>query len=439
MRRIYFALLVSLLGLTACDSVLDTNPRASVAAETAVQTEKDAESAILGVYSILQYDDLYGQYAVVIPDLYSDDLDHTGTFTSLGEFDNNNVFPDNVSINDGWSVRYVGINRANSVLMALDRLEEISDDKRTSLKGEALFLRAFLHFELARYFGGVPIVTEPTDGADEISRPARNTLEEVYARVEADLKEAETLLPASKSAGRASKLTAKALLARLYLYQERWADAFAAADEVIESDAYSLVGDYATLMETKNSPESILEVQFSTNDANSLAFWFFPDELGGRLEYAPSVALYEAYEEGDQRRHATVGNLDGLLYGTKYFRISNGDDNVFVLRLAEMYLIRAEALARQGGAVEAVQADINAIRNRAGLGDTEADTVEELLDAILQERRVEFALEGHRFFDLRRTGRAMEVLGITNPDRLLFPIPQAELDVNPNLVQNPGY
>jgi hypothetical protein len=192
---------------------------------------------------------------------------------------------------------------------------------------------------------------------------------------------------------------------------------------------YSLVANYRDLFTTKNTSESIFEVQYSVNNSNSQAFWFFPQALGGRYGYAPSTSLFNAYETADVRRAASIATSGSSRYGNKYFRVANGDDNVIVLRLAEMYLIRAEANARLNADPATVRADINIVRRRAGLGDLAATitTQAALFDAILQERRVEFAMEGHRFFDLRRLGRAQQLLG------------QAERDVNSNLAQNPGY
>jgi hypothetical protein len=209
---------------------------------------------------------------------------------------------------------------------------------------------------------------------------------------------------------------------------------------VIASNTYELVTTFRDLFETKNSSESILELQYSINNTNSLAFWFFTQALGGRWGFSPSQDLFDAYEAGDPRRDASIGLSDGDRFGNKYFRITNEDDNVMVLRLAEMYLIRAEANMRLGGAAADVRADIDVVRARAGLAPLPASVSGQaaLTDAILQERRVEFAMEGHRFFDLRRLGRAEQILALAS-NRLVFPVPQVERDVNPNLAQNPGY
>lgn len=436
-RSFFWLLPLLVLGLAACDSVLDTNPTSSIDADDALETADDAQAAVTGAYSVLQSGEIYGQSYVVIPDLYADNLDHTGTFSNFAEVDNNNVFPDNVSMNGVWTDVYNGIKRTNAVLAGLDDVEVIDQATYDRLKGEALFLRALYHFDLARYFGPIPVVTTLTTDATEIERPERDDLDAVYTQVVADLTEAASLLPPSNQAGRATSGAATALLARVYLDQGQYQAAADAATAVIESPAYGLVDDYSAIFQAQNTQESIFEVQFSVNDPNSHAFWLFPSSLGGRQEYAPSADLCASYEADDERFAATVSGDCG--YGVKYFRVANGDDNVPVLRLAEMYLIRAEANAQLDAAADVVLADVNEVRNRAGLGDAEAATKAELLDVILQERRVEFALEGHRFFDLRRLGRAVSVLDLDSSDKLLFPIPQAERDVNPNLGQNSGY
>jgi starch-binding outer membrane protein, SusD/RagB family len=226
----------------------------------------------------------------------------------------------------------------------------------------------------------------------------------------------------------------------VYLETGAYAQARDKATLLIESGDYVLPADYATVFRTNNSSESIFELQYSINNSNSQAFWFYTPDLGGRWGYSPTADLYAAFEPGDERLDVTIGIDDGDRYGNKYEKIENGDDNIVVLRLAEMYLIRAEANARLNADPAVVRADINEVRNRAGLPDlpTTVDTQQELFDAILQERRVELAFEGLRFFDLRRLGVATTVLQIP-ATRLLWPIPQAERDVNTALDQNDGY
>ena len=430
--------------LAACDSPLETNPTAQIPADDALRTGADIRLAVRGIYDALQEDELYNRDLVAYPELYADNLRFTGTFTTDGQVGNRNISPTNSAIHDAWLRMYEVISRANYVLDAIPEAEAIEEEESDQYEGEALFLRALAHFNAVRYWGDVPLVLEPVRVVTGESQLSRTAAGDVYAQIEADLAKAVDLLEGFSAQGRATSGAAQALLARVYLEQGKWAQAVSAATAVIEEYGYELEASYADIFATKNSDEAIFELQYSINDDNSLAFWFFPQALGGRRGFAPTDALYDAYEPGDVRRDVSIAIHDNdgeeLLFATKYHRIANGDDNVPVIRLAEMYLIRAEANARLGTSPAVVRGDIDVIRNRAGLPDlpTSITAEEDLISAVLQERRLEFAFEGHRFFDLRRTGRAEDVLGIP-ASRLLFPIPQQEIDVNENLRQNAGY
>jgi hypothetical protein len=445
----YFACIAMAALVAACDSPLNTDPTANIDAGSALTTPRGIELGTNGAYRALQGGNLYGVNEMVYPDLYSDNLTFTGTFQTDREVSLRNISPANGSILGAWQALYNGINRTNNLLDAIPRVAALTSAQRDQYRGEALFIRALHYSILARYHGGVPIVTEPSRGVGPQSLVSRATLPEVYTFIEADLEEAATLLPAGRVTGKATQEAANALLARVYLEDGKYASARDKATLLINDPTYSLMPTYTATVNgltrvsffaTKNSSESVFELQYSVNNSNSQAFWFFTQALGGRWGFSPSLGLYNAFEAGDARRDASIGISGTSRFGNKYFRIANGDDNVIVLRLAEMYLIRAEANARLAAAPAVVRADVDVVRARAGLAalPTTITTETDLLNAILQESRVEFAMEGHRFFDLRRMGVATAVLGIT-PERLLFPIPQAERDVNPNLTQNPGY
>ena len=435
--------------MAACDSPLNTDPTASIDAGSALTTPRGIELGTNGAYRSLQGGNLYGTNEMVYPDLYADNLTFTGTFQTDREVSLRNISTANGAILAAWQAAYNGINRTNNLLDAIPRVAALTQAQRDQYRGEALFIRALLYSILARYHGGVPIVTEPSRGVGAQSLVSRATLQEVYAFIEADLEEAATLLPAGRVVGKATRGAANALLARVYLEDGKYVQAEDKATRLIGDPTYSLLPSYSAVVSgvtrvsffaTKNSSESIFELQYSVNNSNSQAFWFFTQALGGRWGFSPSLNLYSAFEAGDPRRDASIGISGTSRFGNKYFRIALGDDNVIVLRLAEMYLIRAEANARLGAAPVFVRADVNVVRARAGLAPlaTTITAQTDLLNAILQESRVEFAMEGHRFFDLRRMGLATTVLNIP-PERLLFPIPQAERDVNSNLTQNPGY
>lgn len=439
-KTTYLLAPLAALAIAACDTPLDVDPTASIPSDNAFKNAREVELGVNGIYDAFQSSALYGRDITVYPEMYADNLDFTGTYTTDGEVANRNIRPDNVAIADHWIDSYEVINRANTVLKGMEEADDLSPEAYKKFKGEALFLRALSYLNLVNYYGGVPIILEPRPGVDEESKVARASVAEVFDRIETDLIEAIDLLPAGGSSTRASKGAAQALLARVYLEQKKDADARDMATAVIESGDYELVSNYRTLYTNKANAETIFQIGFTINDNNSMAFWYYPEGLGGRQGFTPSTGLYNAYEADDARLEASIAVDGNNRYGIKYHRIASGDDNVPVLRLAEMYLIRAEANARLGAPAATVRADIDVVRARAGLAplDASIDTEEELIDAILQERRVEFAMEGHRFFDLRRNGKAEEVLGI-DANRLIFPIPQRELDVNDKLVQNPGY
>jgi starch-binding outer membrane protein, SusD/RagB family len=440
MQRRHFGWLAAAALLAACDSPLDTDPTASIDAGTALTTPRGIELGVTGAYEALQAGSLYSRDGVVYPDLYADNLDFTGTFQTDREVSLRNVPTSSGVVTGIWAAAYEGINRANNVLDAIPNVAELGAAEAAVYRGEALFIRALQYFTLVQWFDGVPVVTEPSRGVSEESNVERGTAADVFAQIESDLEEAATLLPTDRVNGRATRDAANALLARVYLETGEYADARDRATAVIESGNYELVDDYRTIFTTKNTDESIFELQYSINNTNSLAFWYFTQAEGGRWGFAPSADLIDAYEPGDDRLAASIATSDGDPFGIKYFRITNEDDNVIVLRLAEMYLIRAEANVRLGAAAPVVRADIDIVRARAGLDPLPATVTgtQALTDAILQERRVELAMEGHRFFDLRRLDRAVAVLSIPE-HRLVFPIPQDERDVNPNLTQNAGY
>lgn len=456
LKTTFLGLIAGTALLAGCDDPLEVDPTFQVPSEEALDTPDEIAGAVRGIYDALQTDGGYDRNMIVFPDMYADNLFVTGTFDTDAQVSDLAVQPTNSAVEGIWSTAYDGINRANNVLAALPEVEGMDEGDAEQYQGEALFLRALNYHNLARWFGGVPLVTTPTLGVTDDVFVAKSTEAQVYARIIEDLQAAVPLLPSSSGEYRATEGAARALLARVYLDQGNYADARDQATEVIESGEYGLVAPYRNLWQVENSPESILAVQYSVNDFNELAFWFYPSFLGGRRGFAPTGDLANTFEDDDERYESTIGTYrlsSGALrrYGAKYFRIATGEDNTYVLRLAEMYLVRAEANARLMVDPATVLDDINPIRERAGLSDLTADDVDdgdastsvhdELLLAVLDERRLEFALEGHRFFDLRRIlgpAGAADFLGISD-FRLYFPIPQADLDANTALEQNEGY
>lgn len=436
--------------MAACDNPLEVNPTASIPFEEALDSPEEIAAAVNGMYDALQVDGAYARNLLVFPDMYTDNLDFSGTFSTDREVWSRNVRPTNGSITGIWGAAYDGINRANNVLAAVGSVEELEAVESTQYQGEALFIRALNYHNLVRFFGSVPVVTAPTWEISADVNVPRSTTAQVYARIVTDLQQSITMLDDVEDegvrprVGRANLWAARALLARVYLDMGQYALARDLATQVIGSGEYDLVADYANIWNVENNSESIFEVQFTISDANALAFWYFPSEEGGRYGFNPTEDVLEAFRS-QERFDGSVrySEGEGWYYVSKFIRIETGDDNVPVIRLPEMYLIRAEANWRLGADPAVVRADINVTRNRVGLSSLGAtvNTSAQLANAILAERREEFAFEGHRLFDLRRiVGDAATAtyLGI-EPFRLVFPVPQRELDANPGLTQTQGY
>lgn len=439
MRKIF--ILIILVIVSACD-VLDVKPYDGTEADVTFKNKADIEKGVLGSYAPFQYLSYYGRGFLIFSDLSADNLANPvdGTASDYREIDNNNILPENGGASGIWASAYEGINNANNVIAQVPNMSDMSDVEKEIALGELYFIRALNHFNLMIYFGGVPVKTKPTLTTADIN-PPRESAEAVYAQIVEDLEYAATHLPASTSKVRASKYSAIALLARVHLYMAAYDEAIELATEVIEDGGYTLLDDYADIF-ADGSAESIFEIDFTVLSRNRIAEYNFPKSLNGRREVAPTADILDAYETGDERYTASIAFEGTLPYAIKYPDLATGAENVIVLRLADMYLIRAEANAKLSQNLAGVQDDINEIRDRAELGDTPADTYPELLAAIEQERWVEFAFEGHRWFDLVRTERATVILpNVTNVNKTLFPIPASEIltNTNPDMKQNPGY
>ena len=436
----YLPLLLGLL-LSGCEDLLDVQTTASLNVEDGVITTKErANLAINGMYDGLQDEEYYANYLITFGDLAADNLDHTGTFTTSKQVDNNEVLTNNVTLNTVWDQVYYVINMANTIIADVPQIDNIDQATADRMQGEAYFVRALSYFSLVKSWGGVPLQITPVRNTTDVEKLSRSSVSQVYDQIESDLDDAIGGLEGFMENGRASAWAAKALKSRVHLYQGEYQLAHDLADDVIKNGPYALEQDFTAIFDYQNpySSESIFEVDFTGQDANSLAFWYFEDDFGGRYEYGVNPGLVNAYEPDDERLGAvyfypSTGNY--MVY--KYQDIGSGSDNVMVLRLGEMYLNRAEALFYGATGTSTAADDINTIRNRASLTDLEEAVS---LDILLDERRKELAFEGHRWYDLTRTDRGVEVLpNVTSTDQYLWPIPQGERDVNPNLDQNPGY
>lgn len=441
--RIRLAFAFALMGsLAACDSILDQSPVDQLPEDRAITNAEGARAALAGAYNAFQDLSYYGGDFPFFGDLSADNAVSTGTFTSYATADDNQLRADNATVYDIWVVLYDGVNRSNNILEKVPPLTDLEEVEKNQILGEARFLRALHYHNLVKLYSDVPLRLETVESVEEAAEIARSPVADVYAQIGADLTEAEGLVTETAPATRVTTGAVDALQARVALYQGDYGAAVAEADEVL-GQGYTLAADYAELFdeEGQDTPEDILKVIFTAQQFTNIGFYYISPDLGGRGEIAPSQSLIDAYDPADARLAWSIsGTEEGVASGVK-FPTTFGAEDFHVIRLGEVILIKAEALARQNDLPGAVDA-YNLVRGRAGLpGHTlgaDVTTQEEVLAAIDLERRLELAFEGDRWPDLVRTGRAVEVMDI--PEfQTLYPIPQTEVDVAPDLTQNPGY
>ncbi|ALI97974.1 RagB/SusD family nutrient uptake outer membrane protein [Rufibacter tibetensis] len=461
-KRLYILFISAGLSVfTGCSDILDVEPTSSIEFEGAITDARSADRALQGVYSAFQSDDYYGLNYLYYQDLYTDNLTFTGTFSTHLEVARRNINPTNLQIAETWAAIYRAIGRANVVIQEVGKLANLEAGEKNRILGEAYFLRALAYFDLVKVFGGVPIVTVPTLNVAGIQNQGRSTEAEVYTQIINDLKEAETKLQGladSSNPYSASDMAASALLARVYLQQGNNALARDKATAVINNGPYSLASNFGDIFNSTGmsatTDEVILELAFNRDDQNALASSSNPAVPGQK--FYVSTNLFNQFSAsaslGDERFAETTLQQGTRRRIVKYDDVSQNSDNIPLIRLAEMYLIRAEANARLGAATAVpslvVLSDINMIRNRAGLPNAAPLTNAAALTEILNQRRLEFAFEGFRFMDLKRYNLTCQVLtfcpatGTTqdNSYKNLWPIPFQQLETNPNLnPQNPGY
>lgn len=453
----YMSLVIVIFCLNACDSYTETDMPVSELNAAAVFEEKNtANAAMTDIYAQIRDNGLLtGKVTGISKNigLYSDELTWYGSNSlSSQNFYNNTVLPSTVDVSNWWNSAYSQIYAANAVIEGVASSTKLAQVDKDQLTGEAKFVRGLLHFYLLQLYGDIPYITT-TDYKVNIG-VSRMPSAEVYSHSIEDITAASELLPEAYPTGgrvRPNSYAAKALLARIYLYNGAWAEAADNASAVLNNtESYIWQNDLSKIF-LKESTTAIWQLMPRTATRNTDEGATFIFSFGPPPQTALSEGLINAFENGDLRKTNWIkGVTDGTTtwyhaYKYKKSRTSNpAQEYPIVLRLAEQYLIRAEARAQQGELIGAKE-DLNKIRNTAGLGDTEAVTKAEILDAILQERRVEFFTEyGHRFFDLKRTGKLDEFLSGTKPDwnntDRLLPIPQSEINLNPNIApQNPGY
>lgn len=457
-RSIIFSLicLLSVFSISCKKWVEVPPPQNQLISSLAFSDDKTANATVAGLYSVINsYNNSFGNAnASFFPAFGADEFKYALANLDYDEFANGKLTPGNSRVRLLWSELYSLIYHANAILEGLENSNNVSQAAKTQYMGEALFLRGYFYFYLVNYFGDVPLILN-TNYKINTSLP-REKKELVYESIVNDFVDAQKNLPDAligNARTRANKAAATTMLARTYLYLGKWALAETEANKVIGDVKYSLLKDLNQIF-LKNSNEAILQwqsVNTSTAGVNTWeGFSIVPPTPTGRAYYNVYDSFYKAFEEGDKRKNSWINSY--ILSGTTYYypykykirTASTVEEYTMVLRYAELFLIRAEARAHLGKYAEALE-DLASIRNRAGLPALAATTSEnDILKYIEQERRIElFGEWGHRWFDLRRTGRSLPVLSPIKPsitvNDLYYPIPQDARNTNPNLGQNDGY
>jgi starch-binding outer membrane protein, SusD/RagB family len=449
-----YLITLSLATGTSCKKFLQVpEPPNQLVSTSVFADDNGAIAAVTGIYSrMLELQgDCIGQFSLNLG-LASDELINHSNEADKLQLYQNALTPQNGLVQSIWGSGYSGfysfIYFANSAIEGLNASPAVSQTVKQTLIGESTFIRAFSLFYLVNLFGDIPLPMT-TDHLINARLP-RVPKAQVYEQIIADLKEAENFLPsdyanADGERTRPNKWAAAALLSRVYLYQEDWANAEVYATKMIDNSSMFQLTDVQNVF-LANSSEAIWQLKpvspgYNTWDGSLFVLETNPDNVSLNPDVVSEVDTTDA-------RTNWIGTIDvsNTYYYPNKYKIK-ADNNVteylMVFRLAEQYLIRAEARAQQNN-TDGAKDDLNAIRTRAGLASTSANDQASLLTAIAAERRVELFCEwGHRWFDLRRTGQADAVLGAQKATwtstAAWFPIPGSEIRNDPNLTQNPGY
>lgn len=431
-------------------------PENQLVSENAFADDKTADATMAGLYSIMNaYNYQYGNVVTsFMPAFGADEFYYAFSNTYFDEFKNDALTPDNSYVNRFWESPYSYIYQVNAVMEGIGKSTSLSENKRTQLLGEAKFVRAFCYFYLVNYFGDVPLILNTDYKVNTVLK--RTEKSKVWDAIVKDLTDAQSMLPddyISEERIRPNKQAATALLARTYLYLEKWDQAEAEATKVINDPKYKLLDNLNDVF-LANSEEAIWQLQSVNKSTAGVNTWegfnIVPFSPTGRAYYNLYDELVNAFEPGDARKadwtktYVTGGKTYYFPYKYKIRTATPVQEYSMVLRFAELFLIRAEARAQQDKLDDA-RDDLDKIRERADLDNLPTDlNKEQMLAAVAQERRVElFGEWGHRWLDLIRTGKAIEVLKPIKEDidqhDLLYPIPLPAMRTNPFLVQNNGY
>lgn len=455
MKR-YIAILITSLLISSCADELNLEPQNSITEDLALADADALQSVLVGAYDRMTDDDLYGGWFQMTSDLLgtNNDVNWAGTFTEPGDMWNKVMTSNNAQVEVTWTEGYEAINTTNIILAHLDVVED--DDERARMEGEAKFIRGSIYFDLVRLFGkdwadgdpsvnlGIPLKLTPTnlvyDPAQHVI--SRSTVADVYDQVISDLTDAEAMLP-EENGFYATTWSAKAMLARVALQQRNYDEARIKANDIIENGPFSLVERVAQeFNQDNNTSEDIFAVQITNQDGeNALQTFYAATSFNGRRDIRVRAEYEALFDETDERYLSLIyfDASDRRLSG----KFQDQFGNIPLIRLAEMYLIRAEGNLLAGGQVgsNTPGEDLQVLRDRARA--TNPAPADPTIDDIMLERKLELAFEGNFLHDIRRREATIEQRGTFNwnADELVLPIPQRELDSNSGLKgqQNPGY
>lgn len=487
-KRLSPVALFSLLLLGACEKQLDVDPAFTQDAENYFNTPEDYELALIGAYDLTQASFLNLWIGEIASDNSIAGGESVTDTEGLHEIDNMNHGGVNDELRSIFRWYYAGVGRCNYIMSNQDNIDF---DGKTQILAETRFLRAFYYFQLVKYFGAVPLIVDRRLGAEEVNQIERTPLNEVYAQIESDLRfAAENLDWTNPVKGRVGKGAALSLLGKALLYQDKVADAAIVLDRVITEGPYDLVSNYSSLFlaSNENNEEVIFSVEYSGLEGGSygcliclegnaapgfhgIRQYDGPVYVDGNSYNLPTQELYDAFSPNDPRREASILDIEAFIasqpnpdeieyavgggghtgyYNNKYIKRQaelglpdtdlTSPNNYRVIRFADVLLMAAEAHARNNNDGQA-RIYLNRVRSRVNLSPPITSAGQTLVEDIWKERRLELAGEGHRFFDLVRTGRAdEEIQGFETNKHELFPIPQIEIDLaGGNWEQNPGY
>ena len=483
----YVIALAMIASMVSCEEMLELDPISDNTTVNAYKTASDAEAALVGVYDSFQQE-YYVWDNIIFNDVISDNYYAGGDDPQIFAVDNLNITPTNGRLFNNWSQLYSAIAKANVVLQKVPDIDDpsLSEERKNQILGEASFLRAFHYYQLVKMWGGVPLVLESGSTDPDVTNKERSAEEEIYAQIIADLDFAVANLPdvytddASVNKARATKGAAHALLAKVWAQKSDrdYNKVLEHANAVINSPAgYALLDNYNHLFDGNhyNNNESILEIQYTGGtEANWGPQLLLPPSVSGdswRKFVTPSHDLVNAFDsEGDVVRKNASILFEEAPWSDEYWSLAvNGQvpfaykwksangwastNRQYLLRLADIILLKVEAL-NELGQLEDARAEVDRVRARVGLNGTDASDKATMKLAIENERRLELAQEGQRWDDLKRYGRAVEVMNSLvevdlrtgtpkvynmTPEKLLLPVPQSERDRNPRLGQNTGY